>query len=423
MKNWPVLRLVAFDHCRVLAPWCVLRAGTAPVHQVRRIVHALEESHQPPGGAVERALASLFYLPASLRQAVIAWREQGRGVKTHYGVGHFRQWRDLLEIAWRANLPPRVYYFQRLFLRRDPAVRLAGIEHRELQRLLRAVHAGVDCTILDDKIAFHAFCARHGLPTPPILAVFADGKVVSSGAAPAAWQRDLFSKPVNSFSSHGVACWRYNPATGAYTDGQRTFDRAGLEDWLAGQSRARPLIIQPRIANAPEIAPISGHALANCRVVTARRSDGTLFVLLAAMRLGVGEAIASDDPDYTFCAGVDLATGKMLRGESKRADRGTFSHHPDTGIAITGVALPHWPEMCALALRAHAALPEMAFVGWDVILTPDGPQLLEGNLVWGGNLAQMAGNLPLGATEFPALYLQHYSRLSQRAARAAAPAQ
>ena len=420
MKDWPVFRLVAFDHCRVLAPWCVLRSGTAPVHQVRRLVHALEESYQPPGGAVERALASLLYLPASLRQAVIAWREQGRGARAHYGVGHLRQLRGLLEVAWRANLPPRVYYFQRLFRLRDRAVRLASIEHRELQRLLRAVHAGIDCTVLDDKIAFRALCARHGFPTPPILAVFADGKVLRSVAPASAWQRDLFSKPSISYSSHGVACWRYEPATRLFTDGTRTLDRSGLEAWLAAQSRARTLIIQPRLFNVPAIAPISGHALANCRIVTARRSDGTLFVLLASLRMGVGDAITSDDPDFTFCAAVDVTSGRMHHGESKRADRGTFSHHPDTGAAVAGVVLPHWPEMCALALRAHGVLPEIVFVGWDVILTAEGPALLEGNLVWGGNLAQMAGNLPLGATEFPALFLHHYERLPKRTAASAA---
>ncbi len=64
--------------------------------------------------------------------------------------------------------------------------------------------------------------------------------------------------------------------------------------------------------------------------------------------------------------------------------------------------------------------PQIVFVGWDVILTPDGPALLEGNLVWGGNLAQMAGNPPLGTTEFPVHFLHYYDQLTQRAASSAA---
>ena len=63
-----------------------------------------------------------------------------------------------------------------------------------------------------------------------------------------------------------------------------------------------------------------------------------------------------------------------------------------------------------MALRAHANLPQMFFVGWDVVDTDQGPMLLEGNVVWGGNLAQMAGNAPLGVTGFPETYLHHRDR-------------
>ncbi len=353
MKNWPVFRLVAFDHCRVHTPWCVVGSGTAPVHRARRIAHALAESHLPPGGSMERVLASLVYLATAFRQSIIVWREQGRGVRERYGVGHLRQIRDLLELAWRANLPPRVYYFQRLFRHRDPAVRLAVIDHRELQLLLRAVHDGIDWTMLDDKVVFHAFCARHGLPTVPIVATYEKVNPAPSDAPSATWQMSLFSKPTNSYSSQGVASWGYDAASGLYRTGQDTFDHAGLEAWFAAQCRERTIIVQPRILNAPEIAPFAGHALTNCRMVTARRSDGTLFVLLAVLRMAVGDAITSDDPDYTFCAAVDLASGKLQPAESKRADHGTFSHHPDSGAPIAGVC----PAAVAGNVRAGPARP------------------------------------------------------------------
>ncbi len=50
----------------------------------------------------------------------------------------------------------------------------------------------------------------------------------------------------------------------------------------------------------------------------------------------------------------------------------------------------------------------MIFVGWDVVDTDRGLMLLEANLIWGGNLAQMAGNLPLGLTEFSEIFLHYY---------------
>lgn len=415
MKEPPVFRLVTHDHCRVLAPWCLVRAGTAPVFAVRRIAHALDEAGRRTGGTLERALAGVLYLATSMRQVSIAWREQARGVRQHYGIGLLEQFRSLLRVAWLGNLPPRVYYFQRLFRHREPQVQLAGIEHWELQLLLRAVHAGVDCTELDDKLAFHAFCARHDLPTPPVVAVYARGERLQSTEPPTAWQADLFCKPARSYSSRGIASWRHLPGIQSYTDGTLTLDRPGLDAWFAAQSRDHTVIVQPRVFNSPEIAALSGSALANCRIVTAQRADGTFFVLLAGFRMGTGDAITSDNPDVSFCAGVDLKSGRLHAGESKRASLGSFARHPDTGAPIAGVVLPHWSEMCELALRAHRALAQMAFVGWDLILTPDGPALLEGNVIWGGNLAQMAGNVPLGTTEFPAIFLHHYYRRAKAA--------
>ena len=353
-------------------------------------------------------MLNLFF---SLRQILIVWRQSSPGVRRHYGISRSRQLRDLLKVVWRANLPPRVYYFQRLFRHADPSAYLQVIDHRELQLLLRAVHAGADTTVLEDKAVFHAFCAGHKLPTPPIVAQYANGRCEVSPPSDDTWKTDLFSKPARSYSSRGIACWRYDPATDTHSDGTTTFDRAALRAWLAAESEEGCLIVQPRMRNSPDLAPISANALANCRVVTARHPGGGISILLAVLRMGVGAAITSDEPTKSFCTAINPETGILGLGDAKQAEQGSLTHHPESKALITGRTLSHWPEMKAMAIRAHTNLPQMIFVGWDVIDTDQGPMLLEGNVVWGGNLAQMAGNPPLGATGFPEIFLHYYSRL------------
>jgi hypothetical protein len=220
----------------------------------------------------------------------------------------------------------------------------------------------------------------------------------------------LFTKPARSYSSHGVACLRYDAARDQHTDGKRYFDRIALDKWLAAQSGENRLIVQRQMENSSEIAPISGRALANCRVVTARRPDGNIVVLVSVLRMGLGEAIISDEPARSFCSAVDPETGELGLADTKQAEQGSFTHHPESKAPIAGRKLSRWPEMKAMALRAHAKLPQMIFVGWDVVDTDRGPMLLEGNVVWGGNLAQMAGNPPLGTTGFPEIFLHYHSR-------------
>jgi hypothetical protein len=41
--------------------------------------------------------------------------------------------------------------------------------------------------------------------------------------------------------------------------------------------------------------------------------------------------------------------------------------------------LPHWDEVKALAVRAHAAFAGRLMIGWDIAITEDGPVVIEGN--------------------------------------------
>ncbi len=409
-KTWPVLRLIAFDHCRTLAPWCAVRRATTPLLQARKIAHELEQARQPRPSPLEAAAAQLLYLIFSLRQILLVWRQTSTGVKKHYHVSRSRQLLDLFRVVWHANLSPRTYYFQRLFRHPDPAAYLKVIDHRELQLLLRALHRDADTTVLDDKVAFHAFCARHDITTPAIIAQYSQGQCEFAPSPDAGWKIDLFTKPARSYSSRGIACWRYDPISDTHTDGKARLDRAALQSWLAAECGDNCLVVQPRLENSGDLASISAKALANCRVVTARDPGGHIRVLLAVLRMGVGEAITSDEPSRSFCTAVDPETGTLGIADAKQAEQGSLRQHPGSGAPITGRRLSRWPEMKELALRAHASLPQMIFIGWDVIDTDQGPMLLEGNVVWGGNLAQMAGNLPLGATGFPEIFLHYHAR-------------
>lgn len=393
-----------------------------PTLQVRRLAHELEQSVSPRPSFIEAGLAQVLNLFTSLRQILIVWRQSSAGVKQHYRISRSRQLIDLLKVVWHANLMPRGYYFQRVFRQTDPGAYLKVIDHRELQLLLRYLQRDADTTVLDDKVLFHAFCAQHDVPTPAIIAQYTQGRCEVEPSSDEGWKIDLFTKPARSYSSRGIACWRYDSTQDAHTDGKTYLTRDALKAWLAAESGENCLVVQPRVQNSVDLAPLSTNALANCRVVTARNADGSITVLLAVLRMGVGEAITSDEPDRCFCTAIDPETGMLGLADAKQAENGSRTRHPDSNAQITGRTLSHWSEMKAMALRAHASLPQMIFIGWDVIDSDQGPMLLEGNVVWGGNLAQMAGNFPLGSTGFPEIFLHHLAQRPSSRADGESPA-
>jgi len=74
--------------------------------------------------------------------------------------------------------------------------------------------------------------------------------------------------------------------------------------------------------------------------------------------------------------------------------------HPETGGQIEGREFKEWPELEALALKAHKCFPEIFSIGWDLALTTKGPQIVEGNTQWGA----MAGFI-IGRSSYPRRYL------------------
>ncbi len=404
----------AFDHCRFRLPTFPWDRAPDPASQLHRL--ALELSHPRSLGATRptRALAAAIYLPCGTRQLLRSFGRQARAARRIHHVPYHRQLAGLLHTVFRRNAAPDCYYIHRLFrpgdLRRLPAF----FEHRELQSLLRALHATLDTDAIADKLRCHELCRQHALPTPPLWAVFRAGAIDAGRSGP--WlanpRADLFVKPAADYSGHGVVRWCHDPATGRYCDGRRQLDHGELTAETAARSLAgSTFIIQPRLAEGPALADLAGGSVCNYRILTGCAPDTDPVVLTAVLRLPSPGHYLTDVDNDILAAPVAIGSGTLGSAQSKAIERGIHRRHPRSGAPIEGRVVPNWPAVAALARRAHAACAWMPFVGWDIVDTTEGPTLLEANAYWGGNLCQMSGHRFLGETEFPTIFLAHLARL------------
>ena len=73
---------------------------------------------------------------------------------------------------------------------------------------------------------------------------------------------------------------------------------------------------------------------------------------------------------------VDLATGRTGMGSLRGA---ATDRHPDSGVPLTGLAIPFWDRILAHAVAAAGAVP-LKYVGVDLVIDEqDGPLMLEVN--------------------------------------------
>jgi hypothetical protein len=83
----------------------------------------------------------------------------------------------------------------------------------------------------------------------------------------------------------------------------------------------------------------------------------------------------------------------------------SYEKHPNSGERIEGFALPSWKDAVNLAIAAHESFPRIAFVGWDVAFTENGPTLIEGNAGFGSTSPQVTHGVPLGKSKLPFYHL------------------
>jgi hypothetical protein len=405
----PVLRLVATDRCRVAAPWFRFTHSTDGTSRLRRLALALERKRLRGVTKPEQAVAALAFLPVSLIaifRALAAW---GGPLKAQYGVPLRRQFVDLVNYSWRLGVSPRTYYHFRLHRHSWSQSGQHFIDQPELHHLQRHISPD-DINALEDKARFTAYARRHGLPLVPILAYWRDGTPEEGDTADDGEglpRRPIFIKPAASYSSAGVMGFHYDPKTDTYQDEARHWSRSELRAHLVGKSKGRTLLVQPWMENASELRGFSAEALCNFRIVTARRPDGAIEPMMAALRFPWKSRVSCAEPGVTLCASVTMDTGVLRAAEAKDPAIGRLTRHPVTGQQIEGVKIAAWSELLNTALSAHQTWPDFPFIGWDVVHTSTGIYILEGSCIWGGYLAQISGSAPLGCTHFPDIYLAH----------------
>lgn len=184
----------------------------------------------------------------------------------------------------------------------------------------------------------------------------------------------VFAKPRNGSGGDGVQILDLKEGDTLALDGLRDY------------------ILQPFIAQHPQMNALFPNCINTIRIDTFF-DDDVLVNNAAVVRIGKGEAVADNWSLGAIAVGIDLATGQLMQTgwrHNKFADPSGYEVHPDTGTRFLGHQVPFWQETKALVSAAAAVVRPLRSVGWDVAITPEGPMLIEANVLWSVNLMQTA---------------------------------
>ena len=135
--------------------------------------------------------------------------------------------------------------------------------------------------------------------------------------------------------------------------------------------------IEERIYNHDKLV-FNNKSINTIRINSLTDRNGRVHLFKPVLRVGVGDQFV-DNYNAGGCEyAVDVNTGVII-SECYYNYGFNGVTHPGCDIIMPGYRIPMWEELKKTVEEACRMIPECRFIGWDVAITADGVQLIEGN--------------------------------------------
>jgi hypothetical protein len=232
--------------------------------------------------------------------------------------------------------------------------------------------------IADSKLVFHAVMERWPGAAPALFGRIREGRFVNDprhadGACGADLvalcrrEQRLVLKASTGGKGRSIQILECDDA--AMRLNGRPIDAPGLERFVAGLD---DVLVTEYLRQADYAQRINPRSLNTLRFLVLRDpTDGRPFIAAVVHRFGTQASGYVDNSSRGgVYANVDLESGVLGEGRTSiwsgavnRIDR-----HPDSGEALTGLAVPEWPTVRKTVLEWAAGLPYLIYAGWDVAI-------------------------------------------------------
>jgi hypothetical protein len=342
------------------------------------------------------------------------------GKSAHEQTGEIQDLRRAIGL-----LTPEEYYYYRLFddARYDVAEKRRFLGRAAQQKMIARCAARRWSGIVHDKILFQVLMQGYGFPMPRIIGTYhaqrsAPGAVALRDARElASFLRSssypLFGKPVfGMFSLGSIRLESYDADRDALMIHDRTFVSVAVLVKELARYAARGYLFQEVKHPAGPILSACGDRIACARIVILVGASGP-EIFRALWKVPASANIADNFwRPGNLLAALDVGTGRLTRVvRGTGLEQHEVDLHPDSGVALIGMHLPHWQKVKELTLSGARVLSGLSMQAWDIALCPEGPVVIEVNVGGDFNLPQLAAARGLFDPQF-AKFLRRTGYLS-----------
>ena len=141
-------------------------------------------------------------------------------------------------------------------------------------------------------------------------------------------------------------------------------------------------LVEEFLIQHPDLNRLSPAAVNTVRIFTQLDDVGEVAILGCRLRISVNSPV-DNLAAGNIAAAINESTGR-LEGTAVYSDitKPQLMNHPVTNVRIPEFQVPFWAETIAMVKQAAQLYPQNRSVGWDIVITDNGPGLIEGNHDW-----------------------------------------
>lgn len=138
----------------------------------------------------------------------------------------------------------------------------------------------------------------------------------------------------------------------------------------------KQFLLEECIAQNSTMAKLYANSINSLRIITFVADDGEVIIMNVVLRIGNGGVVDnfSSGGMYTFVSD----TGKVLVPAIDEKGN-IYKVHPISKERIVDFEIPNFNEVIKYVKKLAKVVPEVRYVGWDIALTNNGVDVIEGN--------------------------------------------
>lgn len=144
-------------------------------------------------------------------------------------------------------------------------------------------------------------------------------------------------------------------------------------------------MVEEFVNQHPDINKMAASSVNTIRIVTLSSNDkpvtkdGKMFdIAYTSFRIGGGTSIVDNFHSGGMCAVIDMETGEIATNATDQYGN-VFTEHPLTKTPIKGFKIPFYKEALEMITEACIENKVEGYLGWDVAISVNGPELIEAN--------------------------------------------